>query len=150
MGDNAAGCAQRRELIAKIGVAQLHHPLGAGQIAQRVSPQIGQPGISRKLIDNQIACGRRQHCLPTVGQIAQPRRPVDRRADVIALVAQLHIAGMHPDAQPDRRQRRPLQLKRARHRISGTRKRDHEAVALALLDRAHTAMGGDDVAQQPV
>ena len=61
MGDNAAGCAQRRELIAKIGVAQLHHPLGAGQIAQLVRPQIGQPGIGRESIDNPVLGRARQH-----------------------------------------------------------------------------------------
>ena len=59
----------------------------------------------------------RQHGLAAVGQIAQPRGAVDRRADVVALVAQLHLAGVHADAQPDRRQRRPLQLQRARHRV---------------------------------
>ena len=50
-----------------------------------------------------------QHRLAAMRQIAQPRGAVDGRADVVALVAQLHLAGVHTDAQPDRRQRRPLQ-----------------------------------------
>ncbi len=59
-----------------------------------------------------------KHGLAAVRQIAQPRGAVDGRADVVAFVAQLHLAGMHPDAQPDRGQRRPLQLQRAGHRVA--------------------------------
>jgi hypothetical protein len=54
MGDNHAGCAQRRELNAQIGMAQLHHPLGAGQIAQLVRPQIGQPRIGRETVEDHV------------------------------------------------------------------------------------------------
>ena len=70
--------------------------------------------------------------------------------DVVALVAQLHVAGVHADAQLDRCQRCPLQVQRAGHRVGGARERDHEAVALALLDRTHTVVGGDDVRQRLV
>jgi len=59
--DNGAGCAQRWELIAKVGMTQLHHPLGAGQIPQRVRAQIGQPGIGRESIDNPVLGRARQH-----------------------------------------------------------------------------------------
>ena len=92
---------------------------------------------------DQILGRARQHGLAAVGEIAQPCGPVDRRADVVAFVAQLHLAGVHADAQPDRRERRPLQVQRARHRVAGAGERDHEAVALALLDRPHPAVGGD-------
>jgi hypothetical protein len=57
---------------------------------------------------------------------------------------------MHSDAQPDRGQRCPLQHKCTRDRVAGTGERDHEAIALALLDRAHTAMGGDDIGEGAV
>ncbi len=87
---------------------------------------------------------------PPWRQIAQPRRAVDGRAGVVALVAQLHLAGVHPDTQPDRGQRRSLQLEGAGHRIGGARERGHETVTLALLDRAHTVMGGDDIAHDLV
>ncbi len=50
---------------------------------------------------------------------------------------------MHPDAQPDRGQRRPLQRQRARHRVATRGERGHEAVTLALFERAHPVMGGD-------
>ena len=42
-GGNGIRCPKRREIVAQIGMAQLHHPLGARQIAQRVGAEIGQP-----------------------------------------------------------------------------------------------------------
>ncbi len=86
-----------------------------------------------------------------MAQIAQPRGPIDRRAGVIALIAHLDFAGMHPDAQPDRGQRRPLQLQRRRHRIRSPGERRHEAVALTLLDRAHPVVDADrlDITREP-
>jgi hypothetical protein len=57
---------------------------------------------------------------------------------------------MHADTQPDWGQRRPLQLQRTPHRVSGAGERDHEAIALALLDRPQAIMGSDDVAHHAV
>ena len=148
-GHNGFRYAQRRELVDQVGMAQLHHPLRAGQITQRVGAQIGQPHTVGEPVDHQLLGRARQHRLAAVGQIAQPRGAVDRRAGVVTLIAQLHLAGVHPDAQPDRGQRRPLQLQRSRHRIGGAGERRHEAVALALLDRAHPVMGGDDIRHRP-
>ena len=144
-GDNGFGYAQRRELVDQVGMAQLHHPLRAGQITQRMGAQIGQPRAVRQPIDHQCFGRARQHGLAAVAQIAQPRGAVDGRAGVVALIAQLHLTGMHPDAQPDRGQRRPLQLQRRGHRIRGARERRHKTVTLTLLDRAHPVMGGDDI-----
>ena len=76
-------------------------------------------------------------------EIAQPRRPVDGGADVIAFIAQLHLTGMHADAQSDRRQRGTLEFQRTGHRVTGPRECNDEAVALTLLDRPHPAMCGD-------
>ena len=87
MGDNGAGCAQRREVVAQVGVAQLDDPLGPGQVAQRVGAQVGQRDIGRELIDDQRLGRARQHRLAAVGQVAQPCGAVDRRADVVAFVA---------------------------------------------------------------
>ena len=50
---------------------------------------------------------------PPCGQIAQPAGPVDRRPDVVSFVAQLDVAGVEGDAQPDREQRGQLQVERA-------------------------------------
>ena len=130
-------------------MTQLHHPLRAGQITQRVGAQIGQPGALREPVDHQRFGRPRQHGLAAVAQIAQPCGAVDGRAGVVAFVAQLDLAGMHPDAQPDRGQRRPLQRHGSGHRIRGARERRHKTVTLTLLNRAHTIMGGDDIDIRP-
>jgi hypothetical protein len=109
-----------------------------------MSPKVSQPGIGRKLVDNHVLGCARQHGLAPVRQIAQPRSAIDRRTGVVAFIAQLYLAGMHADAQPDRRKRCPLQLKRARHRVGRAGERRHKTVALALFHRPHSAMGGDD------
>ena len=82
-----------------------------------------------------------------MGEIAQPCGAVDRRADVVSFVAQLHVAGVHADAQLDRRQRRTLQLQCACHRVGRAGERDDETVTLALLDRPHTTVGCDSFGQ---
>jgi hypothetical protein len=85
-----------------------------------------------------------------MAQIAQAGGAVDRWADVVALVAQLDLARVDTDTQADRGQRRPLQCERARHRVAGARERQHEAVALTLLDRPNTAMGRDETRQRVI
>ena len=110
-----------------------------------MAAQIGQPHARREPVDDQRLGRARQHGLTAVGQIPQPCGAVDGRAGVVAVIAQLNLARVHPDAQPDRCQRRPLQLQRAGHRIRRPCERHHETVALTLLDRAHTIVGGDDL-----
>ena len=102
--------------------------------------QIGQPRVVRQLSVTNRLGGARQHRLAAVGQVAQPAGPVDGRSDVVALVAQLHVAGVNADAQPDRGQRRPLQIEGAGHGVDGAAERDHEAVAFALFDRADSVV----------
>ena len=147
LGGNGIGGAKRREVVVQIGVAELHHPFGAGQIAQRMGAEVGQRDVGRELVDDKRFRRTREHRLAAVGEIAQPRGAVDRRADVVALVAQLHVAGVHADAQLDRRQRCPLQVQGTSHRVGGAGERDDEAVALALLDGPHTVVGGDRIGQ---
>ena len=150
LGRNGIGGAQRRKVVVQVGVAELHHPFGAGQIAQRMGAEVDQRDVLRELVDDKRFRRTREHRLAAVGEVAQPRGAVDRRADVVAFVAQLDVAGVHADAQLDRCQRRPLQLQRAGHRVGGAGERDDEAVALALLDRSHTVVGGDRVGQRLV
>ena len=57
---------------------------------------------------------------------------------------------MHTDAQSDRRQRCPLQFQRTHHRVACARERQHKTVTLALLDRTHTTMGGDQVSKRGI
>ena len=54
---------------------------------------------------------------------------------------------MQTDPQPDRRQRCHLQVEGTRHRVTTTVERDDEAVAFALLNRAHTTMRGNDLGE---
>ena len=70
--------------------------------------QIGQPGIGRQSIDNHFACRARQYGLSALREVSRPCRPIDCRTGVVASVAQLDVAGAHPDPQPDRRQQCPL------------------------------------------
>ena len=144
VGDNGRGYPQRRELVYKVGMAQLRHPFGVGQIAQPMGAQIGQPRVWREPLGDQFLGRAGEHGLPAMGEIAQPGGAVDRRADVVAFVAQLDLAGMQPDAQPDRGQRGPLQLQRTGHCVGRAGERGHEAVALTLLHRPHAAVAGDD------
>ena len=79
-------------------MAQLHHPLGSGQITQWMRAQFGQPRVFGQPVDDQRLGGARQQRLTAVAEIAQARGPVDRRTRVVALVAELYLAGMHADA----------------------------------------------------
>ena len=89
MRHSGFGHPQRRELVAKIGMAQLHHPLRARHIAQPVRAQVGQPRV-RPAADRtpSRSVDARKHGLAAMGQIAQARGPIDGRADVVAFVAQ--------------------------------------------------------------
>ena len=147
LGGNGIGSAQRREVVVQIWVTELHHPFGAGQIAQRMGAQVGERDVWRELVDDKRFRRAGQHGLTAVGQVAQPGGAVDRRADVVGLVAQLYVAGVDADAQLDRCQRCPLQVQRTGHRVGGARERDHEAVALALFHGSHALVGGDRVRQ---
>jgi hypothetical protein len=109
--------------------------------------EVVERDVGRKLFDDKRFRRTRQHGLAAVREVAQPRGAVDRRSDVVRLVAQVHITGVHADAQFDRSQRRVLQGQRASHRVGGARERDDEAVALALLDRAYPAVGRDRLGQ---
>lgn len=79
---------------------------------QRMDTEVGQPDTGWKLVDHQRLGRARQHRLTAMKQVPQPRGPVDRRSDVVALpaslAAQLHLAGVNPDPHLDLRQRRPL------------------------------------------
>jgi hypothetical protein len=90
--------AQRREFVGQVRVAELHHPFGPGQIPQRVRAEVGQRDIGRELVDHHQFGRGRQHRLPAVSQVAKPGGAVDRRSDVVALVAKSHLAGVDPDA----------------------------------------------------
>ena len=57
--------------------------------------QIDQPRISRQPVDDERLGGSREQRLTAMAEISQPRRPVDRRTRVIALIAELYLARVH-------------------------------------------------------
>ncbi len=126
-------------------MAQLDDPLGPAKVAQLVAAQRKQPGVGWQVVGDDLLGRAREHCLAAVGKVAQPCCSVDGRSDVVAFVAQLDLAGVQTDPQPDRRQRCQLQVEGARHRVAAAVERDDEAVAFTLLDRPHATVGGDDV-----
>jgi hypothetical protein len=85
-----------------------------------------------------------------VCQIANACGAVDGGSDVVGFITQLDLAGVQANAQADWRERRSLQVERARHRVARTPERDDEAVALALFDGPHTAVATDDLGQGAV
>ena len=60
--------AKWREFVADVGVAELNHPLGPRQIADRVGAEFSQPGFVRNAVQYQIGGGAGQHGLSAVCQ----------------------------------------------------------------------------------
>jgi hypothetical protein len=67
LGDNGFAGAQRREVVAKVGVAQLHHSFQSREMPQLMRSKVGQPGVGWQPVENQIFGDARQHGLPAVG-----------------------------------------------------------------------------------
>ena len=124
-------------------MAQLYDAFRTGQIAQRMRAELGEVRALRESVEHQVAGGAGQDGLPAMGEVAQPRRAVDRGADVVPLVTQLDLAGVKADAQPDRAKGRGLDGERARDGIGCPAEGDDEAVALALFDGAHATVCED-------
>jgi hypothetical protein len=139
--------AQRGEVIVQIRMAKLHNPFRAGQVAKWMRAEVVKRDAGGKLINDKRFRRTGEHRLTAVSEVPQPRGAVDRRTDVVAFVAQMHITGVHTDPQLDRRQRRSLQVECAGNRVGGPCERNDEAVALALFDWPHPAMSGDRVGE---
>ena len=83
-----------------------------------------------------------------MAEITDSGAAVDRRPAVVVLVAQQDLAGVDAHAEPDWRAREPqLHVERTRNRIGCACKRNHEAVTLALFDRACAAMRDNQVVE---
>jgi hypothetical protein len=126
-------------------VTQLRDAYWSGQAPKLVAPRVDQPDTVGKTVLRHVGGNTRQHGLATVCEIAYPRCLVDCRARVIVFVSQLHITGVHADAQPDGCQVCPLQIQCTRDRVSRLRERRHETVTFALLERAHAAVLRDEL-----
>ena len=121
---------------------------GRGNSTQGVRAQIGQPDVLvGSMSSDQSFRGTRQHGLAAVSQIAQPRGPVDGRAGVVAFVAELDLAGVHPDPQPDRGQAGPAGT--PAHTATASEARANAATKLSPSPCSigpHPVVGGDDLA----
>ena len=149
--------AQRRELVAEIGMHELPDPLGPAEILQPVQPQIAQLGAVGQRIDHQIARGVGDQRLPAVPDRAHARAPDDRRAEVVAGIAQANLAGVERHAHahfatrgPRFLRERALHVERRGHGVRRPREGADHAVAFTLLDRAHAAVQRDGGFEQLV
>ena len=149
--------AQRLERRRHVAARRRKDLLGAPEVAQAMHAQIDQLHAIGQAIDDEIVRRARQQRLPAVRDRPQPRAAIDRLAEVVALVAQLRLGGVQRDPHPQRRRGRPrlrvqrgLGVQRRGERIRRAGKRRDDAVALALLDRAHPAVPADRILQQCV
>jgi hypothetical protein len=126
-------------------VAQLHDAYRSGQAPKLLAPKVDQPDTVRKTVFDHVGGNTRQHGLATVCEIAYPRCLVDCRARVIVCVSQLHITGVHSDAQLDGCQVCPLQIQCTGDGVGRLGERRHEAVTLGLLERAHATVLRDEL-----
>lgn len=154
MSSNTFHCSQGREFVVQIRMAQLQHAFRARQVAQLIGPQLRQPRAGGQVVDDHRLSRTRQHSLTPVCQVPQPAGAVDGRSDIARLatvrIAQLDIAGVQTDAQPDWREVGTLQGECTGHRIAGPVESDDEAVAFALVDRADSVMRADKITQGAV
>ena len=148
LGGNGIGGAQGREVVVQDQDGTAGPPVpGEGDRAADGEPRSVSVTSGGSWSTTRGSVAPESTVWPPWREVAQPCGAVDRRADVVSLVAQHHVAGVHADAQLDRRQRRTLQLQRACHRVGGAGERDDEAVALTLLDGPHTVVGWRRVGQ---
>ena len=89
-------------------MAELRDPHWPRQVPDGVASEVVKPRTLWQPVFHQLFCGGRQYGLAAVRQIAQAGCLVDRRARIVAFIAQLHFTGVQADAQLDRRQRRSL------------------------------------------
>ena len=98
-------------------MAELADVLCPREIAQPVPAQIEEPRSRREVVFYEVPGGLRDHRLATVCQITKTRAAVQRQPDIGALVAQLHLAGVHADPESDRSGIGPLQREGSRDGI---------------------------------
>src|SRR6478609_7610618 len=100
---------------------------------------VGQP------FGYQVGGRLRHQCLATVAEVSDPGGTVDRRADVVALVSELDLAGVDPDPQANGGKVNQLQVEGTGDSVRRPAERHHEAVAFALLDGTNPAVASDDL-----
>ena len=121
-------------------------PLGIGQVAQPDRAQVPQRNIAGQAVAHEVRNGLRQHDLAAVRGAHDPRRAVDRAAEIV-VVTTLDDACVHPAAYAQRDAfgrggvvENLLQLDRCAHRVERVLERRVQAVARHLDHRAAVAL----------
>ena len=129
---------------------QLPHTFRTSQVLETMQTKIEQCRAIGQPVGNQRGGDIRDQHLPAVPARAQPSAADDRQAEVVALVPQLGLAGVNRHPHRERDAITPAlgteQLLRAQAGGDGVRRsaeRAHDAVTLALLDGAHSAVCRD-------
>jgi len=140
----------RTRYIGRDDTAARHALDGAGPRSGCV-PQVGQPCVIGSASATRSPVVPGQHRLAAVRELAQSRGPVDRRTDVVVLVAQLHLAGVqHPirrrNGASGARCSASAQATALDARLNAMTKLS----AFALLDRTDPVVGGHQIGQYPV
>ncbi|MCV7332024.1 hypothetical protein H7J81_18140 [Mycobacterium cookii] len=86
---------------------QLEDVLGAGQVFELTHPEVGEHDVVGQRVDDEFGGRARAQDLATHCQRPQPRSPVHRPTEVIA-VAELDLSGVQRDPDPHRRPKAPL------------------------------------------
>ena len=102
--------AQGREARGKRGVGELEDLLGAGQVAEAQRAQCPQARPLGEGIGDELMGGARDERLAAVGDSAQPRAAVERRADVVSGVAKHRLAAVERRSAPEARSHRATPL----------------------------------------
>ena len=149
--------AQRGMRGGEIRMDHLPHALGTAEVLQPVRPEVGQVHAVRQVVDDQAGGCVRDEDLVPVADRSKASASDHGLTEVVAFVAQLGLAGVDRHAHVEVGPRRPglghqgsLGIDRRGHRIRRTGERGHHAVALALFDRPHAAVAGDDLVQDLV
>jgi hypothetical protein len=130
-------------------VDDLVHAQRPGEVPHLLQAEVAQRRRLGQVVGHELVRGRRHQHLAAMGEGPEATGPVDGVADVVALVPQLGVAGVegHANAElevarPRLVGHRPLDGDGAAQGVVGPREGDHEAVALALLHRAHAVVAG--------
>src|SRR2546422_3380288 len=82
-------------------MAKLVDVLGAGEVAQASCPEMCERDLLGKAVNDEVVSRPREKRLAAVADRPQSRAAVDRRPDVVALVAELHFAGVQGQPQAE-------------------------------------------------
>jgi hypothetical protein len=83
-------------------MAQLEDPLWPPQVLESLRSKIPEADPFRQMVNNEVGGGLRAHNLATVCGVSQTGATVDGRADVFALVPELHLPGVQADTHGNR------------------------------------------------